>query len=325
MRLRQLDLNLLNVFDAVMRYRSVTEAAQALALSPSAVSHALGRLRRALSDELFVRDDDGMTPTPRAVELAGGIRQGLSVLERTLDKGQFQPAQAIRTFRLAAGDYACAFLLPPLMRQLSRTAPHINLRVTPVNRTDIGRLLNTGAVDLVVGWFDALPPELRRRLLLREDGGLVVRAGHPLTEGPLTLDRVNTFDHVVVDLTAEEDARGDGFYEDRGLIRRVWMERLVLQSRGEAERTARVALSLPHFSAVPFFLHGSDLVATLPGRLARWATADGSLVNLGPLIMPDTVDIELAWHSRAEKDAGLAWLIAEWIAAIQAEAPRAVQ
>ncbi len=309
MRLSQLDLNLLNVFDAVMRHRRVTEAAEALALSPSAVSHALSRLRRVLNDELFVRDDEGMTPTPRALELASDVRHGLALLERALDTGPFQPGQSARTFRIAAGDYASAFLLPPLVQRLGRVAPHVNLRVVPVNRTDIGRMLNTGAVDLVIGWFDALPQELCRRVVLREDGGLVVSAGHPLAEGPLTLERIYAFPHLVVDLTGEEELSRDGFYEDRGLVRRVWMDRVVLQSRAQPGDAARVALRLPHFMAVPHFLRGSDLVATLPGRLARWATADGSLIFLGPVLSPETVDIEAVWHSRAETDQGLAWLV----------------
>ncbi|MCB8875307.1 LysR family transcriptional regulator [Acidisoma silvae] len=320
MRLRQVDLNLLNVFDAVMRFRSVTQAAESLALSPSAVSHALARLRLALKDDLFIRDDQGMTPTPRALALAGGIQDGLSLLARTLDAEPFLPSDSIRTFRIAAGDYATAFLLPPLMRRLLREAPLIDLRVMPVNRTDVGRLLNTGAVDLVIGWFDHLPPDLSRQLLVRDSGGLVVRAGHPLTEGVPTFARAAAFPHVVVDLTGEADGRGDGFFDDRGMIRRVWMERLVLHSREDASNAARVALSVPHFTSIPFLLRDTDLVATLPRRLADWATADGGLVYLGPLLAPEEVDVEIIWHNRTDQDAGLAWLRRTLIEANQAPA-----
>lgn len=320
MRLRQVDLNLLNVFDTVMRYRSVTQAAEHLALSPSAVSHALGRLRHALKDELFVRDERGMTPTPRALELAATVHDGLALLERALTTVPFAPAQSIRTFRIAAGDYACAFLLPALVARLRRVAPAVDLRIMPVNRTDVGRQLQTGAVDLVIGWFETLPEGLRRRHLLCESGALMVRAGHPLADGPLTLERVASFPHIVVELTGEEDIRTDGFYDDRGLIRRVWMERLVLHTREQSSPAARVAVSVPHFTAIPFMLRDTDLVATLPARLAAWAVASGGLVALPPLLSPHTIDVEMVWHARRDEDPGLVWLIAELAAAVHGDA-----
>jgi DNA-binding transcriptional LysR family regulator len=326
MRLRQVDLNLLNVFDAVMRHRSVSTAAEQLALSPSAVSHALGRLRLALKDELFIRDERGMTPTARALELSGSVRDGLALLERALSAAPFVPAESIRGFRIAAGDYGCAFILPALLRRLARTAPAINLRMMPVNRTDIGRQLATGAVDLVIGWFEILPKELRRRPLLREGGVLVVRAGHPLTESALSRDELFSFPHAVVEMTGEDDVRSDGFHDDRGLVRRVWMERVMLQARSDRDMAARVAVSVPHFTALPFLLRETDLVATLPVRLAKQAVAAGGLVMLDPALEPNVVDIEMVWHARSDTDAGLAWLaeeLAAACAALEDEAPTA--
>lgn len=323
MRLRQVDLNLLNVFDTVMRYRSVAQAAEHLALSPSAISHALSRLRHALKDELFVRDEHGMTPTPRALELAATVHDGLALLERALTATPFTPADSIRTFRIAAGDYACAFLLPALVVRLRQVAPAVDLRIMPVNRTDVGRQLQTGAVDLVIGWFETLPEGLRRRHLLCERGSLVVRDGHPLAQGPLTLERVIGFPHIVVELTGEEDIRSDGFHDDRGLVRRVWMERLVLHTRERGGPAARVAVSVPHFTSIPFMLRDTDLVATLPARLATWAAAAGGLITLPPLLSPQSIDIEMVWHARRDEDAGLAWLINELDNAVQGGAEEA--
>ncbi|GAB0113367.1 LysR family transcriptional regulator [Acidisoma sp. C75] len=321
MRLRQVDLNLLNVFDAVMRHRSVTEAAGELALSPSAVSHALGRLRLALKDDLFIRDERGMTPTARAMELAATVRDGLALLERALAPPPFRPEQAARSFRIAAGDYTCTFMLPALVRRLRQSAPAIDLRIIPVSRPDIGRLLNAGTVDLVLGWFEKLPADFHRRLLLRESGGIVVRAGHPLAQGPLTLERVAQFPHAVVDLTADQEARHDGFLDDRGLVRRVWMERLILHARETGAPQPRVALSVPHFTALPFMLADTDLVATMPWRMARWAAKNQGLVFLGPLLGgPDYVEIEMVWHRRSEADAGLQWLASTLLDAVQQDA-----
>lgn len=181
MELGNVDLNLLHVFDAVMQHHSVAQAAQLLSLSPSTVSHALGRLRLALRDELFVRDDAGMRPTPRALELAAPVRGSLALLEQALATAPFVPADSIRTFRLAAGDYVCAVILPGLVRRLARLAPQVDLKIASVNRLDVGRQLDSRTVDVVADWFDTLPTSLRRTPLLRERVALVVRRGHPLT------------------------------------------------------------------------------------------------------------------------------------------------
>ncbi len=321
MRLRQVDLNLLNVFDAVMRHRSVTEAAEELALSPSAVSHALTRLRHTLKDELFIRDERGMIPTPRALDLSSMVRDGLALLERALAPATFRPEESDRCFRIAAGDYTCTFLLPALMARLRQVAPSVDLRIVPMSRPDIGRLLNAGTVDLALGWFHQVPDDLRRRLLLRESGGIVVRQGHPLTEAPMTLERVALYPHAVVDLTANEDERRDGFFDDRGLVRRVWMEQIILHARQVGAGRPRVAVSVPHFTALPFMVQETDLVATMPGRMARWAVASQGLVFLGPLLGgPQQVDIDMVWHQRGEHDPGLQWLIDELAGSVQQDA-----
>ena len=177
----------------------------------------------------------------------------------------------------------------------------------------------------MIGWFETLPEELRRRRLMREGGVLVVRAGHPLTESA-TRDEIFGFPHAVVELTGEEDVRSDGFHDDRGLVRRVWMERVVLQARGSNDVAARVAVSVPHFMALPFLLRNTDLVATLPVRVARRAVADGGLVMLDPSLEPNVIDIEMVWHGRADADAGLAWIMEELAAAcaeLEDETPRA--
>ena len=311
MRLRQVDLNLLQVFDTVMKYRSVALAGEQLNLSPSAVSHALARLRHVLKDELFVRGETGMEPTQRAVELAAPVRDGLALLEVALTRAAFVPKESIRSFRLAASDYACAVILPRLFERIARAAPHIDLKILPVGRLGFSRQLEIGAVDLVIAWFDALPDNLLRKSIMRESGVFVVRHGHPLLQAPVTHERVFDFPHAVVELTGTEDMRSDGFLDDRGLVRRVWIERAVLEAQGRPDLSARVAVSVPHFTAVPPLLRVSDLIATLPLRLARLAVAQGGLVMLDPALETTVVDVEAVYHSRSDGDAGLAWLLDE--------------
>jgi DNA-binding transcriptional LysR family regulator len=311
MRSRRVDLNLLHVFDAVMRERSLTRAAKTLDLTPSAVSHALARLRHSLKDELFLRDGADMQPTPRALELAALVHGSLAALERALAQTPFIPAESGRSFRLAAGDYGGILVLPRLAARLASLAPHVDLQVVPVNRIDLGHQLERGVVDIVFGWFDALPPQARRRALLTESGVFIVRAGHPLTQGTLTPERIFAFPHLVVDLTGEPAVRPDGFLDDGGLVRRVWMACSILEAEGRGDLAARVALKVPLFGMVAPTIRQSDLVATLPERLARQAARDGGIVILGRLEEPATVTLDAVWHARGDTDEGLQWLLAQ--------------
>src|SRR5882724_761540 len=116
--IQRIDLNLFRVFEAIMQHRSITGASRQLGVTPSAVSHALARLRQALADELFVSGASGMEPTPRALQLAPDISDGLGRIDLALDAGAFAPADALRTFRIAASDYVAAMVLPPLLVQI---------------------------------------------------------------------------------------------------------------------------------------------------------------------------------------------------------------
>src|SRR5712692_5190724 len=126
-KLGAIDLNLLVVFDAIMRERSVTRAGNRLGLSQPAMSHALARLRQMLKDELFVRSPKGMIPTPRAEQLALPVRQALDGLQHSLEPTQFDPSKATRTFRVAVDNYAAVVLVGPLAARVIRTAPGVTI------------------------------------------------------------------------------------------------------------------------------------------------------------------------------------------------------
>lgn len=311
MKSRQMDLNLFYVFAAVMKHRSVARAAADLALSPSAVSHALGRLRQLLGDELFVRGDAGLQPTPRAMELSGRVAKGLMQFESALEQDSFEPATSLRCFRLAASDFFAAYALPHLVQRLAQRAPHVDLQIVPVSRTDLARQLEMRTIDLVVGWFETLPGFLRRTPFVQEGGAVVVREGHPLTAGELTPERLLAFPHIVVELAGAPQERGDGFVDERGMVRRIRMEQGLMDLRRGREAAARVAVTVPYFTAVPPVLRVSDYVASLPRRFAREAIAEGGLVMLDPALEPSMAQIEIVWHVRDDSDAGLRWLVEE--------------
>src|SRR5580692_3406917 len=200
MQLRNFDLNLLTVFDAVFEEHSIAAASERLSVSQSAVSHALRRLRKSLSDELFVRRADGMWPTPKARQFAIPVKSALGRIARALGGEPFDPSQAIRSFAIGAGDYASTTIIPRLVGSLATSAPLVDIHVVPANRVDIIQLLEEGHIDVALGWFATVPARFGRSKLLDEDSVFVVRLGHPLTSEVPTLWRLLDFPHVVVNL-----------------------------------------------------------------------------------------------------------------------------
>ncbi|MCX0437438.1 MULTISPECIES: LysR family transcriptional regulator [Aeromonas] len=163
--LARLDLNLLAVFDMLMQERNVTRAAERLHLSQSTISHALGRLRVALDDPLFVMSRREMMPTERAKALAGPVRQALAMLEQGLRQAKgFDPATARRIFRIATPGSVEHGLVPVLVDRLHRQAPHCRLEVCELADSNYERELEKGELDLVIGFAGAnhLSPRLWR-------------------------------------------------------------------------------------------------------------------------------------------------------------------
>ncbi|CAJ1854275.1 LysR substrate-binding domain-containing protein [Aeromonas veronii] len=163
--LARLDLNLLAVFDMLMQERNVTRAAERLHLSQSTVSHALGRLRVALDDPLFVMSRREMMPTERAKALAGPVRQALAMLEQGLRQAKgFDPVTARRIFRIATPGSVEHGLVPVLVERLHRQAPHCRLEVCELADSNYERELEKGELDLVIGFAGAnhLSPRLWR-------------------------------------------------------------------------------------------------------------------------------------------------------------------
>ena len=294
-----------------MRHRSVSAAARELGLTSSATSHALGRLRKILRDELFVPGKSGMEPTPRALEMAPHARNGVNLLLSALESSPFRAENSTRTFTIAATDYTATAWIPHLVARLVRKAPKIALRVLPAGRLDTVRLLDDGRIDLILGWFNVVPNRMSRAVIIQEKETLLVRAGHPLTQGRLTKDRLMAFGHVVVEVTGTEDRGVDGFTDERGVTRRTWVERLLIEANGPRGLRDTVFITVPSYGPVPYILAATDLVATMPLRLAQQAVQGGTVVMLELPYKPLEVNVEAIWHERSDADPALQWLIAE--------------
>lgn len=301
--MREIDLNLLRVFDALIELRSVTKAADRLGLTQSAISHALGRLRQAVGDPLFVRQPAGLQPTARALEMAPGIRQGFAQLRGALSPLPFDPATAVRRFRISAGSYFCALLVPDLTARARARAPGISFSIEAPG-PDLLSALDQGAIDLALGGFGKAPPRLVSEILFREELVWVARAGSPIVDNPAEL-RVLPADRRL-EIAAGRPFPGHGSYAwEGGLERRVVAA--TAASGGKAGGGEDAYLSLYDVPTAIATIVATDLVALMPRRLVlKSAGPDG--IAIVDSQAESGLDMAMLWHSRLGADAGLAWL-----------------
>ncbi|MGQ0652697.1 MAG: LysR family transcriptional regulator [Betaproteobacteria bacterium] len=288
MNVQDLDLNLLRVFDAVLRDRTVTAAAARLGLTQPAVSNALARLRRLLGDPLFVRTPAGMDATPYARGVAEPVRQALALLDAALARGPgFDPASAARAFRFYMSDLGQVEFLPPLVERVQRAAPGVRLEAVALDLEHIADALGRGALDLAVGFLPGLAAPIARRPLFRDPYLCLMRADHPI--GRLTKKSFLEASHALVTY------RGGG-------------HRVIEEALERAGVARSIALRVPHFTVVPMVLERTDLILTLPARVARLYERRGRFKALPPPVPIPAAEVALHWHPRFEGDPGNRWL-----------------
>lgn len=298
--LSRADLNLLVLFEIVLQEQHVGRAAGRLNLSPSAISHGLGRLRRLLNDPLFVRTPKGVVPTDRALELAGPISEVLTRVRGVIEvAAPFDPATSSRRFTIGAPDGVSAVFLPSLLEELRRAAPHINislLQLLPtqgeiaLDRAWRGALsdLEARAMDIAVIPYSGVPARFQIRSLGEEDFVLAMRPAHPFLEEP-TLESYCQVQHLVVSLSGDPY----GFVDE------------VLARSGQARR---VALTVPNFMFALAVITGTDLVTALPRKFAQRHAAQFGAVCVDPPLPLGTFELSAVAPHAALADTGLAWL-----------------
>ena len=298
---RQMDLNLLRVFDEIMTERSLTRAAHKLSLTQPAVSNALQRLREALGDDLMKRSGQEMSPTPRALALWPAVRDALGQLEGALVPGQFVPAQASNTFILAMADATAAKLMPGLLAAMDQTAPGVSIRVVPLTTRDPRRLLEDETLDLAIGYFPATMADLTARIqsgaavafsherLYSGEYVCVMRRDHPLAKETLTLANFCAARHLLVSFSG----RPFGFVDEA--LAAIGQER-------------RVVLTVNQFFTAGKLVAGSNLLTVLPRHFVNaTGIADQLVLRELPFAMP-LVHVDALWHHRVHRLTAHQWL-----------------
>ena len=295
MSFNRLDLNLLRVFDAIFQTRSVTIAASNLHLTQPAVSKQLNRLREVLADPLFVRTNDGMSPTPRAEAIAGPIRQALSEVRNTIERQLgFSPATAERTFRIFMSDLGQMVLLPRVLERISREAPSVNIhtvQVPPARMRSVA--LESGDVDLAVGYFEEFEGSIHCQVLFEEHYVGMVRASHPTIRDSLTFEQFLQAPQLVY------HPSGGGHSSQENFVDKAFWAAGV-------ER--RVAVHVAHTMGITSIVSSTDLLVVVPHRLARACAdrIDVTILEL-PIEIPN-FHIAQYWHERFHTDPGNQWL-----------------
>ncbi len=287
MNLSSVDLNLLVILQALLETRSVTKAAKRVALSQSATSHALSRLRILLNDEILVRSGRTMQITPRAQRMQPQLTVLLDRVEQILvDDGSFDEKTLERTFTIATLDYGERVFIVPLGQELARVAPQVNLYV--IRSLPIVQDLRVGAHDLGIGVLSPTVPEIESELLLKDGFVCLLRAGHKAAKERITLKRYAELDHIVVSPGGKSRSRIDD----------------VLDSHGYRRRVARTVAS---FEIAPSLVSNSDYILTMAEHMARpIAKKLGLCVCEAP---PDFSgsEISMAWHRRTSNDPAQEW------------------
>ena len=289
---RKFDLNLLPVLVAIHEHGSVSAAARHLGMSQPGVSMALGKLRTRYGDPLFHRAGHGMTPTPRLRALIEPLRGALASVGATLAaEAGFDPKTTQRTFTFAMSDLGETVFLPKILERMRRLAPRAVVRSVAASAPQIERGLETGEIDLAVGYF----PDLREKSFLEKHLFFhhfvcLLRANHPITAGTLTMQQFRSLEHAVV--------YGAGrTYE-------------IFERHLRAKKLhRRVVLETPHFLSIPSIISRSDLVVTVPHAVGAFVKDMHMNIRIAqPPMRTPKIDLKLHWHRNFQRDPKNKWL-----------------
>ena len=276
MDLRDLDLNLLVVFNELLR--------------TGPVSNALARLRRTFGDDLFVRTAAGMQPTPFAETLAEPVAYALGAIHGAINQNiVFDPAKSRQTFTIAMTDIGEIHFLPDLMERLAGAAPGVSIGTVRNQSIDLEREMEAGNVHLAIGLLPHLQAGFFQRRLLTQSYVCLYRRGHALDGRVVSIADFSAADHIGIVAAGTGHGIVDEMLDRLGVVRKI-------------------RLRVPHFVSVGHILRNTDMIATVPEVLAqRIAGPFGLAHQPHPVALPE-IYIGLYWHAKFHRDPANQWL-----------------
>lgn len=289
--LAAIDLNLLVAFEALFEEASVTVAARRLYLGQPAMSAALGRLRALFEDELFIRIGSRMQPTSKAQAIAPEIKAALEQIRQAIASSQaFDPASARQSFAISTSDSLSYIIVPKLLEVCRQTAPGIDLRLIGFEKDEVGELLQKGVIDVALGVFQSLPHQTYHETLFEEKFVGIARKGHPaVTNGLMSLKAFVSTPHALFTL------RRDAIGEVDKVLAKYNLQR-------------RIGLTISHALVLPAIVSNSDLIASVPSRLAKHFVGREALEIFELPIKIESWTVSILWSKLADRNSANKWL-----------------
>jgi len=287
--LAKIDLNLLVIFDAIMKEKSITAAADNLAMTQPSVSNAVSRMRHAWKDPLFVKEGRGIRPTPYAIKLWQSVAEPLAQISHAIAPDSFDSSTSNVSFRIGTTDGSASIVWSELRHIIEQEAPHINIYAVPF-KVDGEALLNNADVDLVFDYYNGTSKEITSKQMYDNHFVTVMGANHELADQVLTLDNYLNADHLLVSLSGDIG----GIVDDK---------------LAQLDVTRRTSMTVNSFASAINLIKQTQLIVTLPYPIVADHLQNGDLViKPTPILLP-SIKISLAWHSRNNHSQSLKWLI----------------
>ncbi|WP_281648181.1 LysR substrate-binding domain-containing protein [Parendozoicomonas sp. Alg238-R29] len=298
LNLRSLDLNLLPVFDALMREQHLSRASDQLAMSQPAVSNALKRLRQSFNDDLFVRTSRGLKPTPRAIEIHSAIQPALQMIQHGCMEQSFDPGTSDQTLNITMNAATEYLIAPLLMAWIRNESPNTTVKLHPDHLDDIPAQLKDGMLDYAIDYVSYAHDQFRSFVLGLEDLNIVCARNHKVLKGGITLEQFETLPQVTLvprsNITANMSHR-------RGTP--------IEQLMGKDLPNRNLAMHVSSFVAIPDIVASTDLIAIVPSRLAQQPRYKDTIQCLPVPFEYPKVEIRLLWHKSRNNDASHHWFM----------------
>lgn len=296
--LRNLDLNLLPIFEALMREQHLSRAAEQLAMSQPAVSNALKRLRSSFNDELFIRTAQGLKPTARAYEILQAVQPALHMIQNGCIATEFDPRSSQKAFSISMNAATEYLISPNLYKWLENAAPNVTLQIQPDHLEDIPNLLKDGRLDFSLDYVGFNNPQIYSEVIATEDLVIICAREHKKIQGSISLEEFGLLPQASL-------VPRSSLTHKQNQLRGTPIEQLM----GENLPNRNITLHVSSFVAIPNIVANSELIAIVPKRIAQ--QYNQSMPNaLQCLTIPfdyPKVEINLLWHKSRNSDPAHQW------------------